>query len=387
MKKTLIGILFLISIFYCYGVDFECNVSEHSLIKYSKTPGEGVDNPYKDTKITASTDDIIYGEPDYLMVKSKNKYYIDVNSLSLQNNQNILNELFINKRWIPEYCYKALYNSTYNYIFDYEGNIEKLYNSGEIDYEIGTDMESISSHNINNVINNMRWYNYIDIPFLEREGNITVKYNVYKNSLSFLYCYVTEITESSVTLYINTIYNPYKQNKVLNNLFEDEIITLEYKIDGDYLYLYRNKKLIYTFINASDSFIAEYKKFLNHKVISIDNIIWPHHENGSCDYNRSIKSITSQTAESVSLSIISQNKIMLVNENLKLRSGEATTSEVLTVMSAGTKVKILALGKEENIDGINSNWVKVEVQAGAKDRDGKPIKAGTIGWCYGGYLK
>lgn len=284
MKKTLIGILFLISIFYCYGVDFECNVSEHSLIKYSKTPGEGVDNPYKDTKITASTDDIIYGEPDYLMVKSKNKYYIDVNSLSLQNNQNILNELFINKHWVPEYCYKALYNSTYNYIFDYEGNIEKLYNSGEIDYEIGTDMESISSHNINNVMNNMRWYNYIDIPFLEREGNITVRYNVYKNSLSFLYCYVTEITESSVTLYISTIYNPYKQNKVLNNLFEDEIITLEYKIDGDYLYLYRNKKLIYTFINASDSFIAEYKKFLNHKVISIDNIIWPHHENGSCDY-------------------------------------------------------------------------------------------------------
>ena len=37
--------------------------------------------------------------------------------------------------------------------------------------------------------------------------------------------------------------------------------------------------------------------------------------------------------------------------------------------------------KEEKV------WVKVEVQAGAKDRDGKPIKAGTVGWCYGGYLK
>ena len=78
---------------------------------------------------------------------------------------------------------------------------------------------------------------------------------------------------------------------------------------------------------------------------------------------------------------------MTVSENLKLRSGEATTSEVITVMSAGTKVKILELGKAENIDGISSNWVKVEVQAGAKDRDGKPIKAGTVGWCYGGYLK
>ena len=78
---------------------------------------------------------------------------------------------------------------------------------------------------------------------------------------------------------------------------------------------------------------------------------------------------------------------MLVTENLKLRSGEATTTHVLTVMQAGTKVKILALGKAETIDGINSNWVKVEVQSGAKDRDGKTIRTGTVGWCYGGYLK
>ncbi len=78
---------------------------------------------------------------------------------------------------------------------------------------------------------------------------------------------------------------------------------------------------------------------------------------------------------------------MTVNENLKLRSGEATSTQVLTVMSAGTKVKILELGKAEKIDGINSSWVKVEVQKNAKDRDGKPIKAGTVGWCYGGYLE
>ena len=78
---------------------------------------------------------------------------------------------------------------------------------------------------------------------------------------------------------------------------------------------------------------------------------------------------------------------MTVFENLKLRSGEATTSEVITVMQAGTKVKILELGKAENIDGINSNWVKVEVLSGAKDRDGNTISKDTVGWCYGGYLK
>ena len=78
---------------------------------------------------------------------------------------------------------------------------------------------------------------------------------------------------------------------------------------------------------------------------------------------------------------------MTVSENLKLRSGEATSTQVLTVMQAGTKVKILELGKAETIDGISSNWVKVEVQSVAKDRDGRTIRAGTIGWCYGGYLK
>ena len=84
---------------------------------------------------------------------------------------------------------------------------------------------------------------------------------------------------------------------------------------------------------------------------------------------------------------LSENKTMTVRENLKLRSGEDTSTQVLAVMSAGAKVRILELGKAEAIDGIPSNWVKVEVQQGAKGRDGKAIKAGTVGWCFGGYLE
>ncbi len=84
---------------------------------------------------------------------------------------------------------------------------------------------------------------------------------------------------------------------------------------------------------------------------------------------------------------VTVNKIMIVNENLRLRKAEITSSEIITTMQAGTKVKIIALGKHEVIDGISSNWVRVEVQSDAKDRNGNPIKAGTIGWCYGGYLK
>ena len=56
-------------------------------------------------------------------------------------------------------------------------------------------------------------------------------------------------------------------------------------------------------------------------------------------------------------------------------------------MEAGTRVEILELGKFEVIDDIGNYWMKVEVQAGSKDRDGKPIREGTVGWCFGGYLE
>ena len=137
---------------------------------------------------------------------------------------------------------------------------------------------------------------------------------------------------------------------------------------------------------ADKNTINQISNFVKTGKYDSTSITWPSHADGSCDYDRS-KTTTPQTSKTTSSTNVIKNKIMTVTENLKLRSGEATTTQVLTVMSAGTKVKILELGKPETIDGINSNWVKVEVQAGAKDRDGKLIKTGTIGWCYGGYLK
>ena len=96
-------------------------------------------------------------------------------------------------------------------------------------------------------------------------------------------------------------------------------------------------------------------------------------------------------SESVSQNILSTNvavnKEMTCSDNLRLRSEEATSSRVITTMQKGTKVKILKLGKAETIDGITSNWVQVEVLSGSKDKDGKALKAGIIGWCYGGYLE
>ena len=80
------------------------------------------------------------------------------------------------------------------------------------------------------------------------------------------------------------------------------------------------------------------------------------------------------------------NNQLNVIENLKLRENENLSSNVLVVMAENTKVKIIGIGNEDKIDGIKSNWVKVEVIEG-KDNNGKDISPFTTGWCYGGYLK
>lgn len=168
------------------------------------------------------------------------------------------------------------------------------------------------------------------------------------------------------------------------NSKQNHYIILEY--DGDYIniYLDSEKNKIDTYVISSDNIKSKLIQLTENKKTTISDIRWPRHADGTCDYDNSstTKKVAAQPSTNVSV-----NKLMLVTENLKLRSGEATTTSVLTVMAAGTKVKILELGKAETIDGIDSNWVKVEVQKGAKDRDGKKIKVGTVGWCYGGYLQ
>ncbi|HBG65464.1 MAG TPA: hypothetical protein DDW78_03225 [Treponema sp.] len=82
---------------------------------------------------------------------------------------------------------------------------------------------------------------------------------------------------------------------------------------------------------------------------------------------------------------VKTQKTMYVKEHLKLRTEESISSSTITVMRIGSEVRILALGKEEVIDKIRSNWVRIEVLEG-KTKDGKTIPKGTEGWCFGGYL-
>lgn len=207
----------------------------------------------------------------------------------------------------------------------------------------------------------------------------------------------TDIKKISLTKYECTgvgfsEWDPYRENtNYWQTYFENtselgiENEVIELTVDGDYLTIFnktRNKEII-TLVCINDSVEKQLVDLFNTEKCDLSRVIWPRHADGTCDYDNS--SIT-KTVVSRPSTNVAPNKIMSVSENLKLRSGEATSTTVLIVMQAGTKVKILELGKSETIDGINSNWVKVEVLSG-KDRDGKEIKKKTTGWCYGGYLK
>lgn len=72
-------------------------------------------------------------------------------------------------------------------------------------------------------------------------------------------------------------------------------------------------------------------------------------------------------------------------ENLRLRKTQETSSETILVMAKGCHLTVLEVGKKDTIDGITSNWVKVEVYKGTQ-KDGKKIPDRTQGWCFGGYL-
>ena len=221
---------------------------------------------------------------------------------------------------------------------------------------------------------------FVTLPLFEF-GNSFLNFNI--NNIEY-YLKILEVKNVNGTYIVNC--SPCKRFLQINlkdenipNLTiskEDTIITIKIKIDNNHLFVSnKDDLLIQEFMQVSPDWLCMFSDYINTgvKTDSLEAI-------GDNEFIVSINIISPQSA-------ISENKNMLVSENLKLRSGEATTSEVITVMSAGTKVKILELGKAENIDGINSNWVKVEVLSGAKDRDGKLIKTETIGWCYGGYLK
>ena len=172
--------------------------------------------------------------------------------------------------------------------------------------------------------------------------------------------------------------------------------TLLILFDGDYINVYEDSKdkLLMTYAITDEKTHAEFKNLLKTGECDLSKVTWPRHADGSCDYDDEIKpprfnfaDIKITPAQLLEPSNVALKKIMTVSENLKLRAGEDISTQVLAVMQAGSRVQVFEVGKAETIDGISSNWVRVVVLSRSKNRDGKPIREGTVGWCFGGDLE
>ena len=154
--------------------------------------------------------------------------------------------------------------------------------------------------------------------------------------------------------------------------------SLYFRFDGEYLYIYLEdgKTLYETYCAYDESEIQALEEAIRTNEFDMTNFSFPRHADGTCDY---------ESGGGVPGKKI-VNGVYRAQDNLRLRVNENTSGEIITTMKAGTDVKILSLGKEETIEGITDNWVEVELQTGARNLEGDVI-TGTVGWCFGGYLK
>ena len=298
------------------------------------------------------------------------RYNVPINDVYLSDYDFNITENVRKDYWIPSYYYTLLESkSIKSDLLKYESYWKTFDNPTDEYY--------------------LTWFDFFKLQRFYFDDFYFVSFgkNVY-NDIDF-FAYLEEVSDTRIVYNVQKIYShffDYKEGTIYNQpdylpLFEKET---PYKIiliiDGDYMKMYidevSEKNLFQTLIRTTSEACNQIENWIKGESDDLSKVVMPKK-----------LSVQNESSKATSSTKVSPNKTMTVSENLKLRSGEATTSEVLTVMQAGTKVKILELGKAEDIDGINSNWVKVEVQKGAKDRDGTRIKTGTIGWCYGGYLK
>ena len=187
-----------------------------------------------------------------------------------------------------------------------------------------------------------------------------------------------DVTVTNGRRIINTMSEIYDIDNWLFSVMPNYTDYTPYKLlirfDGDYLNLFLNNlnTPIQTFFKAYTETQEQIRSLVKINTVDLSRVTWPRHADGTCDYETAVR--------------LQSGKRYRASDNLRLRSSGSTAGKPVVTIGKGTQVKVIAVGAEQTIDGITSNWVQVEVQAGAKDRDGKPIAAGTVGWCFGGYL-
>ena len=281
-----------------------------------------------------------------------------------------MSKYFFEKKWVPSWYNKIIHSN-------------KMLDDYSERYKNNKTFEEYYFAQIHNI----EFRNTV-LVFLDTDGEsyFSIKNIREKNNVYYIYCELAKNTQA--------FFNDFDEES-FNNLPDLRIqrdATFVIEPNGNRIRFYNgeNYKLIVELMQTNQEWIGLMLKYINSEYKNKPSNLKVIEEKLEHPWSNPVTGLYAtsvRSGEAAAFPNAALKKTMSVKENLKLRSGEATTTSVLAVMSAGTKVKILTLGKQATIDGITSNWVQVEVQAGAKDRDGKAIAAGTTGWCFGGYLK
>ena len=299
-------------------------------------------------------------------------YSSNINDVYLEDNNLKIDTDIKNSHWIPSYYYELLESrNVKSKLLEYESYWNNFEN-----FTIDPDLTWFDCFTVKRF--------YFDDFYFVYFG----KYDYY-DDVDF-FAYLEEVSDTKIVYDVQKMYSHYFEYSLRSPLFNHPVFLPLYEkekpfkviltLDGDYMKMYidevSEENLFQILVRTTPEACDQIEKWIKGESDDLSKVVMPRFS--------SVKKESSPAAPAVN---ISPNKTMTVSENLRLRSEEATTSDVVTVLQAGTRVKILEVGKAETIDGISSNWVKVEVQSGAKDRDGKTITKGTVGWCFGGYLK
>ena len=348
------------------------------------------------TKIYDWVNEVFYDIEKGTLVQPKSYFVYDKNQV-LSKEMNVENAYVIEYKG-HEYAIdfnciipaetKDLFDNSVNYIFLCKDNkkyiskenidilatgsrksFEKKYQERIYKYEKNKDLWNKDSH----------WYDVMNEPSC---AIITNTICIFDSLNDDYFCFVKKIEKTdygykvvleTADYYVSKTEVEYS-NSILKSFFSVGYeVELKFIVDGNYLYIYTvDDNLLFTYAIVDSNFETEYSNLIKYDTVNLNKITWPRHADGSCDYETAVR--------------LQSGKCCRASDNLRLRSSGSTAGKPVVTIGKGTQVKVLAVGAKQTIDGITSNWVQVEVQAGAKDRDGKAIAAGTVGWCFGGYL-
>ena len=204
------------------------------------------------------------------------------------------------REYIPIWYFTALKEKNINIVFSNQPKWENIKNKRNIDASPGEDFES-SFWPEGFTINNIYFFLFRGQEF--PISRIESKNKIYK-------VYIHRTNDSYTT---NDYPYPNEYEKYIN----DEYFVLLLKFDGDYVDVW---------INTENDYIGKYALASYETCLSINqlmngncnynNITWPRHADGSCDYDGSNKTAAVQTAKPTSSTNVIKNKTTLVNENL-----------------------------------------------------------------------